>query len=297
MAPAGPTLLEEFVRHLSLERGLAHNTCLAYASDLGEFLKWLRRRDPLRVSPALLDDYLWHLKSEKHLKPTSIFRKMEALRAFYRFQAAEERVAEDPTRNFKSPHLPERLPKFLTLDEIETLLGARDRGDFRMVRAKTMLELLYATGMRASELLSLRPEYVNLQDGWVRVLGKGAKERMIPVHARAGETLARYLRARGARFKDRIVDPQVFLNRSGKALSRVQLWRDLRTLGRQAGLSRALYPHLVRHTFASHLLQGGADVRSLQEMLGHASLTTTQIYTHLDRSGLKRKHKEHHPRG
>ncbi|OGR59500.1 MAG: hypothetical protein A2X36_09055 [Elusimicrobia bacterium GWA2_69_24] len=290
-------LVEEFVKHLSLERGLSPNTCLAYGSDLAHFTAWLKARDPLGVDPALLDDYLWHLKQDRSLREVSIFRKMEALRAFYRFQAAEERIPQDPTRNFHSPHLPRRLPDFLTLDEIEALLNVPAGTDFAALRAKTMLELLYATGMRASELLSLKPEYVNLQDGWVRVFGKGSKERMIPIHEHAVRALRRYLEVRQRRFDGKHMDAVVFLNRSGRTLSRIQLWRDLKLLSRRARLQRELHPHLLRHTFATHLLRGGADLRALQEMLGHASLITTQIYTHLDATGLKQTHKKHHPRG
>lgn len=290
-------LLGEFVRHLSLERGLAHNTCLAYAADLADYLKWLGRRDPLAADRRAVEDYLWSLKSDKGLKAVSIFRRMEALRAFYRFQAAEERIEEDPTLGLRAPHLPERLPKFLTLAEIDRLMRVPDKGSLSTVRAKTALELLYATGMRASELLSLKPEYVNLEEGWVRVLGKGSKERMIPLHRRACRILAKYMHLREEKFGGKSVAPEMFVNKSGKTLSRVQLWRDLKALGGRAGLSRALHPHLVRHTFATHLLIGGADTRSLQELLGHANLSTTQIYTHLDKSVLKDIHRKHHPRG
>ncbi|MEK7746033.1 MAG: tyrosine-type recombinase/integrase, partial [Elusimicrobiota bacterium] len=226
-----PPLLADFVRHITLERGLAHNTCLAYASDLADYLEWLGVRDPLQADSKLLSDYLWRLKAEKGLSAASVFRKMEALRAFYRFQAAEERVADDPTRAFKSPHLPERLPRYLTLDEMDALLLVADAGSLATTRTKTMLELLYATGMRASEILSLRPEFVNLEDGWVRVFGKGSRERMIPVHRRARVQLARYLALRAKHFEGRGPAPEIFLNRSGKPLSRVQLWRDLRALG------------------------------------------------------------------
>lgn len=296
MAEPRQAALEEFVRHLSLERGLARNTCLAYASDLRQYLAWLAGRDPLRADQRLLADYLWHLKSAKDLKASSLFRKMEALRAFYRFQAAEERIPEDPTESFAAPHLPERLPKTLSLEQVLSLLRVDDRGAFHLLRARTMLELLYATGMRASEMLALKPEYVNLREGWVRVLGKGAKERMIPIHDRARRALSRWLDLRAERFEGRRAAPEVFLSRTGKALSRVQLWRDMAALGRKAGLGR-LHPHLLRHTFATHLLRGGADPRSVQEMLGHASLATTQIYTHLDPEGLKTAHKKSHPRG
>ncbi|MFH2201726.1 MAG: tyrosine recombinase [Elusimicrobiota bacterium] len=293
--PESP-LLGEFAKYLALERGLAHNTCAAYAADTAGYLRWLGRRDPNRADARLLEDYVWHLKSDCKLKAVSIFRKMEALRAFYRFQVAEERISEDPTRGFKAPHLPERLPKFLSLDEMDDLLRLEDGNSLPLVRAKTMLELLYATGMRASELLSLRAELVNLEEGWIRVIGKGSKERMIPVHKRARQQLERYLRLREQHFGERSTAPEVFVGRSGKVLSRVQLWRDLKELGRRAKLRQPLHPHLVRHTFASHLLRGGADMRSVQEMLGHANLSTTQIYTHLDKSVLKESHRRHHPR-
>lgn len=288
-------LLEEFVRHVAFERGLSPNTCGAYARDIGEYLRWLSGDDPLRADSRRLSDYLWFLK-EKGLKAVSIFRKMEALKAFYRFQASEERVSDDPTRKFRAPKLPRKLPDFLTRAEMEALLSVPDGGEYRLARAKTMLELLYATGVRASELLALKPEYVNLADGWIRVFGKGSKERMVPMHERAQRALDRFLRLRLCAFGGRATDPEAFLGRNGKAISRVQLWRDLKALGRKAGLQRELHPHLLRHTFATHLLHGGADPRAVQEMLGHASLTTTQIYTHLDPSGLKRAHERFHPR-
>lgn len=292
-----PPHLGEFVRHITLERGLARNTCLAYASDLADFLRWLGGKDPLKADAKLLSDYLWHLKAERELSAVSVFRKMEALRAFYRYQASEEKVAADPTSGFRSPHLPKRLPEFLTEPEVERLLDVPDGGGFHLVRAKAMLELLYAAGIRASELLGLRREYADLGEGWIRVLGKGSKERMVPVHERARRVLERYLRLREARFGARGADPEMFLSRAGRRLSRTQLWRDLRTLGRRAKLSRELHPHLLRHTFATHLLRGGADPRSVQEMLGHSSLSTTQIYMHLDASDLKRAHDKYHPRG
>jgi integrase/recombinase XerD len=288
-------LLEEFVRHVALERGLSPNTCRAYAADVGEFLRWLGGKDPLKADSRLLLDYLWFLK-EGGLQASSIFRKMEALKAFYRFQASEERVADDPTRKFRAPKLPKKLPDYLTQAEMEALLSVSDGGRYHLARAKTMAELLYATGVRASELIALKPEYVNLADRWIRVFGKGSKERMVPIHERAQKALERFLRLRAAAFAGKTTDPEVFLGRGGKALSRVQLWRDLKALGRRAALSRELHPHLLRHTFATHLLQGGADPRAVQEMLGHASLTTTQIYTHLDPSGLKRAHERFHPR-
>lgn len=187
------------------------------------------------------------------------------------------------------------MPKFLSRKETVDLLNVPLDGSYERLRAKTMLELLYACGLRVTELVTLKTEQVNLADKWVRVFGKGSKERLVPFHERAAELLTRYLSLRAARFPS--ADAEVFLGRGGRKISRIQFWRDLRALGKVAGISRALHPHLLRHTFATHLLQGGADLRSVQEMLGHSSLSTTQIYTHLDPAGLKNAHDKYHPRG
>ncbi len=297
MPSTADPLLEEYLRHISLERGLSSNTCRAYASDLKQFFRHLssQGRAPLSVSAEDLADYLWELKSQNGLEASSLFRKTEALKSFYSFQAAEGRIAESPAQSFRSPRLPARLPGFLSREEVRRLM-ALPGGSFEKARAKAVLELLYATGMRASELLAIRPEGINLEDGWVRVFGKGSKERMIPIHGRAVLVLRQYLALRRRRSPGGCA-PELFLGRRGRRLSRAQLWRDLGALGRQAGLKRRLHPHLLRHTFATHLLEGGADLRAIQEMLGHASLATTQIYTHLERSGLKNAHRRHHPRG
>ena len=195
-----------------------------------------------------------------------------------------------------SPRRPARLPRFLTTDEVSRLLAAPMGASYEALRVRVMLELLYATGMRVSELLALKAEYINLQDGWVRVLGKGSKERLIPVHERALSLLKQFLLVRQRRFPH-AAEGEVFLNRRGRRLSRIQFWRDLQALAKRAGLEGRVHPHILRHTFATHLLQGGADLRSVQEMLGHSSLSTTQIYTHLEKSALKDAHRRHHPRG
>ncbi|MBI5630496.1 MAG: tyrosine recombinase XerD [Elusimicrobia bacterium] len=292
-------LLEEYRRYLTLERGLSPNTCRSYGSDLGQFFRYLgsRKIEPLAASYDDLSDFLWELKSDKGLEASSLFRKIEALKSFYAFQVSERRISESPAEPFRSPRLAERLPKFLTIEEMERLLRSSGGAAFEPARARTMLELLYATGMRVSELLDLKPDSLNLEDGWVRVFGKGAKERLIPVHARAVSLLRQYLVLRERKFKNRTPAPELFLSRKGGRLSRVQFWRDLKALGKKAGISKPLHPHILRHTFATHLLQGGADLRAVQEMLGHSSLATTQIYTHLEKSGLKAAHRRHHPRG
>lgn len=281
---------------MSLERGLSPLTQKSYGSDLAQFLDFLGQRgvEPLSAGSEQIDEHLWQLK-QRGLKPVSIYRKMEALRSFYAYQLAERRVTVNPTENFRRPRLPARLPKHLTKLEVESLLKVPLDGTFERLRTKVMFELLYACGLRVSELVGLKPEMINLQDGWVRVLGKGSKERLIPIHKRAATLLEKYLLLRGRRFPNGA--PEAFLGRSGGKISRVQFWRDLAALGKLAGLRRPLHPHLLRHTFATHLLQGGADLRAVQELLGHSSLSTTQIYTHLDPAGLKDAHDKFHPRG
>ena len=295
-------LLESFLKHLTVEKGLSPRTRSAYASDLKDFFAWTGKRggDVMKITSAHLRDYFWDLSGERGLKATSLFRRMESLKSFYRYLIAEDRITADPTIHLKAPRMPERLPRFLTPERTEKLLStaaqAALKGEFRAVRMKAMVELLYATGMRVSELTGLRMDSFHLEQGWVRVVGKGNKERMIPFHPRAKTSLLQYLMLREKRFDGKGAVNQVFVTRSGKALGRIQFWKDLNALAAKAGIGK-LHPHLLRHTFASHLVQGGADLRSVQEMLGHADLSTTQIYTHLERSGLKGSHTKFHPRG
>ncbi len=316
-------LASDFHRYLTLERGLSRNTCQAYAGDLNAFLGHCEELgiEPLKADSHVIEEYLWKLKSESKLKSSSIFRKTEALRSFYRFLMLEGRTNSDPTRNFKAPRMLQRVPKFLSGPDMEKLLSYPARDNFVRMRTVAAIELLYASGLRVSELLGLRLEAVNLQQGWLRVFGKGAKERMVPVHRTALETLGKYMELRQAKFggpagqpdqkhradkpgprrkppaagrsADVSVAAEIFLNRWGGKLSRVQLWKDILRLGKEADVQ--VHPHLFRHTFASHLVQAGADLRSVQEMLGHASLNTTQIYAHVEKSGVKAAHDKFHP--
>jgi integrase/recombinase XerD len=294
VATAG--VLEDFARYLTLERGLSPRTVAAYGADLKAFAAWAeaRKLDPVKAQREHVDEFLWNEK-ERGLKATSLFRKAEALKAFFVFQAVEGRVTDNPAEAVRAPRRPARLPKHLSKDEAARLLAAPSGMEYEDVRERAMLELLYASGLRVSELLGLRPESVNLSDGWVRVLGKGSKERLVPAHPRALAALRHYMAERERRFK--APDGELFLGRTGRKLSRVQFWRRLKELGTRAGISQKLHPHLLRHTFATHLLQGGADLRAVQEMLGHADLSTTQIYTHLDAGAFKGAHAKHRPRG
>ncbi|MEA3307597.1 MAG: tyrosine recombinase, partial [Elusimicrobiota bacterium] len=282
-------LSKVFFRHLSNERGLSNNTCLAYSGDIDSFGTYceIRKIDIRKADAAIIEAYLWHLKSKVKLKPASIFRKTESIRAFYRFLMLEGEISKDPTRNFKMPRLPGNLPRFLSDSDIKTLLSFPALEKFSLLRAVAAIELFYATGMRVSEALSLRLEAINMEQGWIRVMGKGSKERIVPVHLTAIKTLKKYLQVRHLKFSGRQVSDELFVNKSGGKLSRVQMWKDIKKLAKLANMNKDIYPHLFRHTFASHLLGGGADLRSLQEMLGHSSLNTTQIYTHIQKSQLK----------
>ncbi|MGD9643607.1 MAG: tyrosine recombinase [Elusimicrobiales bacterium] len=290
-------LAADFSRHLGMERGLAKNTCLAYAGDAEAFLAYCeaRKTDPALAETTFVEGYLWSLKKERGLGPASIFRKTESLRAFYRYLRLEGKAQKDPTSNFRAPKLPRKVPRFLDRRDMEKLLVYPAGEAFAKVRAAAAIELLYASGIRVSELLGLRLESVNFQQGWLRVFGKGAKERMVPVNAAALSRLKEYLASRQLKFGGQPAADELFVNRSGQALSRQQMWKDIVTFGREAGVEIKPHPHLFRHTFASHLVQGGADLRSVQEMLGHASLNTTQIYAHVDKGDIKRAHDKFHP--
>ena len=290
-------LAADFARYLGMERGLSGNTCSAYAGDAEAFLAYCeaRKTDPALAEPPFVEGYLWALKKERGLGPASIFRKAEALRAFYRYLRLEGKAQKDPTANFRAPKLPRKVPRFLDRRDMEKLLLYPAGGAFAKVRAAAAIELMYASGIRVSELLGLRLESVNFQQGWLRVFGKGSKERMVPVNAAALSRLKEYLSSRQRKFGGQAVADELFVNRSGGRLSRVQMWKDIVAFGKAAGVEIHPHPHLFRHTFASHLVQGGADLRSVQEMLGHASLNTTQIYAHVDKGDLKRAHDKFHP--
>jgi len=288
---------EEFKRYLALERGLSRNTWLAYAGDVSAFMEYCASRGvkPEKADSKLIEEYLWKLRSERKLAAVSVFRKTAAIRVFYKFLRLENITDSDPTANFKAPKVPRRLPEFLSREQMEALLHPGTESSFSSVRTTAAIALLYATGIRVSELLGLRVESVNFQQGWLRVFGKGSKERMVPVNKTALDFLRKYLDFRAVKFSGKYAAGELFLNCSGNRLSRVQMWKDVKARGIAVGVKINPHPHLFRHTFASHMVQGGADLRSVQEMLGHKSLNTTQIYSHLDNISLKRAHDKYHP--
>lgn len=257
---------------------------LAYLQD--------HKIDPLQVRRDDLTDYLWHRKSNGK-QATSVARYMASLRSFYRFLVAEDKLVKDPTSLLESPRLTERLPRYLTIEETSRLFSALKSAKPAMIRLRAMLEVLYAAGLRVSELVNLTMDQIDLSVGYVRVMGKGGKERVVPIGERARLAVQAYLAIRpaiGASVK------AVFLSNRKHAMSAVQFWRLLRAAAISAGITKTVSPHVLRHSFASHLVQNGADLRSVQEMLGHSSISTTQIYTHVGQSHLAQAHRKFHPR-
>lgn len=289
-----------FKHYLTTERGLSENTVLAYGRDLARYVSWaegVKLPDHLRPDLADMVRYLGFLHDEK-LAPPSVARHVVALRMFYRYLRYEGRAGEAAVDLLASPKLWERIPQVLSPESVEALLAAPQQQDRFYLRDKALLELLYATGCRASEVVNLTVDQLNLEASFLRCVGKGSKERVVPLGKPAVAAVYEYL----AEGKPGVVPVagrtgRVFVSKTGKPLGRVMLWRIVTKYCRRAGLPVGVSPHTLRHSFATHLLSGGADLRAVQEMLGHASITTTQHYTHVDRARLKQLHRKFHPRG
>lgn len=288
-------LIEEYLNFLSLERGLSPNTVASYRADLETYRKFLSRRRLFTPNREDIQDHLMYIK-HRGLSPTSVARHLAAIKGFYRFLLNEGRIRSDPTVGMKTPKAWAELPSVLTAREVEKLLMQPDQTQKGGVRDRAILEVLYATGMRISELAGLQVSNMNLDIGYVRCIGKGSKERIIPVGKQAIESIRFYLRKSRSQYV-KGQDSHLFVNRFGGGFSRMGLWKIVKKYARKAGIKKDIAPHTLRHSFATHLLEGGADLRSVQEMLGHASISTTQVYTHVDRSRLKKIHAKYHPRG
>ncbi len=288
--------IAEYLAHLTVERHLSPRTVSAYRRDLEAFAAWLERRRlaPERVDRAAVRRYLGE-RRDAGLSARSAARALSALRGFYRFLVATGAAASDPTENVPSPALWRTVPHTLTAEEVEALLEAPDTGTPRGIRDRAMLETLYATGLRVSELLALTLDRTRLDPGFVRVVGKGRKERIVPLGSSAIEWIGRYLDGVRPRL-DRERRPELFLNMRGRPMTRQGFWKNLREYGARAGIRSHLSPHVLRHSFATHLVEHGADLRAVQMMLGHAALTTTEIYTHVARERLRRLYDATHPR-
>jgi len=291
-------LLERFFDFLALERGSATRTQEAYARDVSRFVDFVMVRGavaPLDVTSRMLRDFVYHLK-DLGLSPGSIRRNVSAVRSYFRFMLGDGHVVRDPSERLETPKRWRTLPEVLTVAEIQKLLAAPTMDDPLYFRDRAMLEVAYGAGLRVSEWIGIGVKDALLDEGLVRVFGKGSKERLVPIGRSAIGALAIYIREKRPALERGAGRGTLFLNARGEPLSRMGAWKILRKYVKRSGITKRVYPHTLRHSFATHLLEGGADLRAVQEMLGHADISTTQIYTHVDREYLRQVHRRYHPR-
>ncbi len=292
--------LKDFIHFLIVEKGLAKNTIVSYERDLKSYIKYFRNVEQLKsfneVERIHIIHFLGHLK-EQGKSSRTLARHVASIRAFHQFLLRERVTDHDPSVHIETPKLERTLPKVLNLEEVETLLDSPNTKDHYGIRDKAMLELLYATGIRVSELIGLQTGDVHLTMGFVRCIGKGNKERIIPIGKTALAALEHYVNNGRSHFiSKKNQDNALFLNHHGKQLTRQGFWKILKRLAQDAGIEKELTPHTLRHSFATHLLENGADIRAVQEMLGHSDISTTQIYTHVTKTRLKDVYSKFHPR-
>ncbi len=291
-------LIQQFLDYLSIERGLSNNTLLAYRRDLEKYARFLAGRGMEKADPVKRQDIVEFMQNqkEKGRAVATINRALAAIKTFHRFLARERLVKEDVSSLVETPKMWRRVPDVLTSSEVESMIGAAHGRRWKQVRDHAILEMLYASGMRVSELVDLKVESVNLDIGYVRCIGKGRKERIVPIGKKACRALRRYLSDARKRLARNTLTNALFVSRLGKKISRQSVWKIIKYYARRARVKKVIKPHTLRHSFATHLLEHGADLRSVQEMLGHADIATTQIYTHVDRERLKSIHQKFHPR-
>lgn len=298
MPEANQDVLDVFIDHLWLEDGLAQNTLASYRQDLAQFADWLEKKQArllLQTEPSDIQQYLAVRFPQS--RPRSISRLIASLRRFFRHALRENRIASDPSLLIDSPKLPRSLPMSLSEDEVLALLDAPDLSQLLGLRDRAMLEMLYACGLRVSELVSLKVTEVGLNEGVIRVTGKGSKTRLVPMGQEAVEWVARYLKESRPQILQKRLSDSLFVTRRGLAMTRQAFWHLIKRYALSAGIQKPMSPHVLRHAFATHLLNHGADLRVVQMLLGHSDISTTQIYTHVARERLKQLHALHHPRG
>jgi len=291
-------LIESFLNYLSVERGLSQNTLLSYREDLDAYADFLKSRSIVglsRTSRNDITDFMLHEK-DRGLSVNSVARHLAAIRMFYRFLVRERILKVDPSSLIDSPKLWKKIPETLSVNEIEALLTQPDLRDKQGIRDRAILEILYATGMRVSESVNLKFDNVNLEVGFLRCIGKGNKERLIPLGKKAIIAIKRYIDEVRPKFLKNNQSDALFLSRFGKKISRQSFWKIIKKYAKGARIKKPIRPHILRHSFATHLLERGADLRSVQEMLGHSNISTTQIYTHINKDRLKTIHRMFHPR-
>jgi len=293
------TLIDQFLNYLLVEKGLAQKTLEAYSRDIIRYRNFLAENNSTAFSEEDAPLILKHLilLRKNGLQARSRARHLVAIRGFYRFLVQEKILRNDPARLIDLPKSGLKLPHVLSREEIELLLKAPDTRKPIGVRDAAMLELLYAAGLRVSELINLKLQDINLEAGFVRIFGKGSRERIVPIGSHAREKVSTYLKAVRSRRLKQTASPYLFIARADRPMTRQGFWKLLRRYALQAGLKKKITPHSLRHSFASHLLEGGADLRAVQVMLGHVDISTTQIYTHVTRDHLKKLHQKFHPRG
>jgi integrase/recombinase XerD len=291
-------LVDAFLNYLSVERGLARNTIISYREDIGtymDFLKGIKIDSFSLTKKNNITDFMLFQK-DKGLSSNSVARRLAAIKSLYRFLVREGVLKADPSSLIDSPKLWKKIPQTLSANEVDALLSEPDLRDDQGIRDKAILETLYATGMRVSEAVNLKKDNVNLDVGFLRCIGKGNKERIIPLGKKAIISIKRYIdSSRPKQLKNKESD-FLFLNRFDKTISRQSLWKIIKKYSKRARIKKPIRPHILRHSFATHLLERGADLRSVQEMLGHSNISTTQIYTHISKERLKTIHKMFHPR-
>jgi integrase/recombinase XerD len=289
--------LDTFIDHLWLEDGLSKNTLESYRADLSQFNAWLikRKSELLTANQADIQQYL--AVKFPQSKPRSISRLIASMRRFYRYALRENLIEKDPTLQIESPKLPRSLPKSLNEQEVEDLLNAPNINEAIGLRDRAMLELLYASGLRVSELVTVKVNEVSTQDGVVRVTGKGSKTRLVPMGEEAADWIDKYLKQARPEILQKRMSDALFVTARASAMTRQAFWYLIKRYALLAGISKHMSPHVLRHAFATHLLNHGADLRVVQMLLGHADISTTQIYTHVARERLKQLHSVHHPRG
>ncbi len=296
-------LLEQFIGYAALERGLAENTTRAYVHDIRDFLRFVTKKKnrgrPDTVTRDDILDYLEFGREKMALKTASLARRLVAIKIFFRYLLYERVISHDPGDLIEGPRLWKNLPGFLSQQEVEKMLQAYRGRDHLTRRNRAVLEVFYATGLRVSELAELRYDGVRFDEGVVQVVGKGDRERIVPIGRKAQKTVRCYMEEdRPKLLSQKNKNPvQLFVSRTGRPLTRARIWAVVKQAALTTGIEKNVYPHMLRHSFASHLLAGGADLRTIQEMLGHADISTTQIYTHIDQQRLVHAHRKFHPRG
>ncbi len=297
--------IDSFLNHLVVEKGFSHNTLEAYRNDLYQFFSYVEGNLPSvngastwqQVDLAMLTNYVFSLRGKKSYRDSTVARKVAAIRSFFSFLVLEGHIEKDPSESLSAPRPGRSLPKHLSEEEVERLLSAaKGQKTPEGHRDWAILELLYATGLRVTELISLDLQNVNVNEGHVRSMGKGGKERFTYLYARAVSVLDDYLKNARPKLTSNKKEKAVFLNRRGERLTRQWVWAILKASAKRAGVDKPITPHVLRHSFATHMLQGGAPLRHVQELLGHASITTTQIYTHLTNDHVREEYEKAHPR-